>query len=223
MRIYKINCTIICKSNISFTNCIFKKCTISSDLYYIIIEQSKIDFINSHKLVLLYCTGTLNNCSGDCINHSYLYMYNSKFKAIYYSLIKGKNSSCDYAKYSNSFEDVITLSEHPSACPLEGEFIAYKYVKNYIIKLLIPADAKRSSAFGFKCRASYAKVLSINNIDNGKPIQSVSCTYYSPTTYTVGEFVYPDSFDSNRFNEYSHGIHFFLNKKDAINYYKGLI
>ena len=32
----------------------------------------------------------------------------------------------------------------------------------------------------------------------------------------MGETVYPDSFDENRFEECSNGIHFFMNKQDAI-------
>ena len=36
------------------------------------------------------------------------------------------------------------------------------------------------------------------------------------TLYKVGEMVYPDSFNEDRWNECSNGIHFFINKQDAI-------
>ena len=36
--------------------------------------------------------------------------------------------------------------------------------------------------------------------------------------YKVGEVVYVDNFDNDRWNECSNGIHFFLNKENAINY-----
>ena len=41
---------------------------------------------------------------------------------------------------------------------------------------------------------------------------------YEKCKYVKGEMVYPDSFDEDRWNECSHGIHFFVNKQDAINY-----
>ena len=63
---------------------------------------------------------------------------------------------------------LFNTEDYPLVCPEEGEFIGYKigYSNdcNYepcIITLLIPADAKRSSAFGNKCRCNKAKVLEI--------------------------------------------------------------
>ena len=44
----------------------------------------------------------------------------------------------------------------------EGDIIGYKKCRDgVIVKLLIPIKAKRSHAFGRKCRAEYAKVLEI--------------------------------------------------------------
>lgn len=37
-------------------------------------------------------------------------------------------------------------------------------------------------------------------------------------TYRVGETVVPDSFDEDRWNECSNGIHFFITKQEAIDY-----
>ena len=108
----------------------------------------------------------------------------------------------------------------PYACPEKGEFVAFKKCGEYIIELLIPADAKRCSSTTRKCRASYAKVLSITSLF-GNPVNkdSVTNTNYSPSVvYKVGEFVYPDSFDDNRWKECSHGIHFFINRQEAVEY-----
>ena len=41
---------------------------------------------------------------------------------------------------------------------------------------------------------------------------------YEKCKYVKGEMVYPDFFDEDRWNECSHGINFFVNKQDAINY-----
>ena len=108
----------------------------------------------------------------------------------------------------------------PLACPEKGEFVAFKKCNGYIVELLIPADAKRCSATTRKCRASYAKVLSITTL-SGEPVKtdSVTNTGYSPNiVYKVGEFVYPDDFDDDRWNECSHGIHFFINRQEAVEY-----
>ena len=106
----------------------------------------------------------------------------------------------------------------PLSCPSDGEFIGWKKVNNKLVQLLITSDAKRSSATSNKCRCDKAKVLKITDIDGNNPISSVTNYSYAKTQYVVGEMVYPDSFDEDRWNECSHGIHFFINKQEAINY-----
>ena len=54
----------------------------------------------------------------------------------------------------------------PLGCPEVGEFVAFKKAaNNMIVKLKIPASAKRSSATTRKCRCDKAIVLSIENAD----------------------------------------------------------
>ena len=107
----------------------------------------------------------------------------------------------------------------PLSCPSEGAFIGWKKVEGkYLIKIQIPEDARRSSATTRKCRCDKALVLDITSLDGEKHYDEVTNTNYKETIYKVGEMVYPDSFDENRWNECSHGIHFFVNKEDAINY-----
>ena len=107
----------------------------------------------------------------------------------------------------------------PLACPSEGAFVAWKKVREkYLVKLQIPEDARRTSATTRKCRCDKAMVLDITSLDGEEHYDEVTNNNYSETIYKVGEMVYPDSFDENRWNECSHGIHFFVNKQDAINY-----
>lgn len=107
----------------------------------------------------------------------------------------------------------------PFACPTDGAFIGWKKVYNHLIMLEIPEDAKRSSCASQKCRCDKAKVLGITLLATGEAVSEIKNDSFRPAiTYTVGEMVYPDSFDENRWNECSHGIHFFINKQDAINY-----
>ena len=104
------------------------------------------------------------------------------------------------------------------SCPSEGTFIGWKKVRDYLIKLEIPEDAKRCSATTNKCRCDKAKVLSITSIKSGEEIQELCNNSYSACVYKVGEMVYPDKFDDDRWNECSNGIHFFTNRQEAINY-----
>ena len=106
----------------------------------------------------------------------------------------------------------------PLACPSDGEFTGWKKVGDKLIRLLIPADAKRSSAASIKCRCEKAKVVAITSLDEGECYEEVTNGNYAETIYRVGEMVYPDSYDDDRWNECSHGIHYFINKQDAINY-----
>ena len=107
----------------------------------------------------------------------------------------------------------------PLACPSEGAFVAWKNVEwKYLVKIQIPEDARRSSATTRKCRCDKAMVLEITSLDGETHFDEVVNNNYKKTIYKVGEMVYPDSFDENRWNECSHGIHFFINKEDAINY-----
>ena len=107
----------------------------------------------------------------------------------------------------------------PYACPSDGAFIGWKNVNNCLVMLEIPEDARRCSCTSQKCRCDKAKVLGITNLDTNESVSEIKNISYSPAvTYVVGEMVYPDSFDENRWNECSHGIHFFINKQNAIDY-----
>lgn len=155
---------------------------------------------------------TLCNVSLNYANLSDARLYHADLKG---AELKGANLS--YADLSDA-KNVPDI-DFPMACPSEGSFIAWKKVNDcYIIKLEIPEDAKRSSATSRKCRCSKAKVLEIKGIYTGENINEVVNRDYTPCTYKVGEMVYPDSFNDNRWEECSHGIHFFVDRTDAINY-----
>ena len=106
----------------------------------------------------------------------------------------------------------------PLACPSEGEFTAWKKVDGKLVKLLIPADARRSSATTNKCRCDKAMVVAITSLDEKEEYSEATNHTYKTLTYRVGEIAYPDSFNDNRWEECSNGIHFFINKQEAINY-----
>ena len=104
------------------------------------------------------------------------------------------------------------------ACPSDGAFTAWKKLNNgAIAKLLIPENAKRCSATGRKCRSDRAIVLAIYDRD-GNAIESESSARTPGFIYKVGEEIVPDSFDDDRWNECSHGIHFFITRTEAEEY-----
>lgn len=121
----------------------------------------------------------------------------------------------------------------PLVCPEKGAFIGWKTANvempyeagvlemvTVIIELQIPECAKRSSATGRKCRCDKALVLdiwSLNGVRLSKGTVAHSC--YDPTfTYEVGQKLYVEIFDDDRWNECSTGIHFFITEQEAIDY-----
>ena len=94
----------------------------------------------------------------------------------------------------------------------DGQIIGWKKgSKGEIIKLSIPADAKRSHAFGRKCRCEFADVLEISS---GAKI-AINGTHDKKIEYRVGERVTADKWDEDFTNECSHGIHFFITRIEA--------
>ena len=107
----------------------------------------------------------------------------------------------------------------PMACPDSGEFTAWKKASGKIVKLLIPEDAQRSSAAGRKCRCDKAIVLAIQNLDGtGTGIDSVPSSRDKDFIYKIGETVIVPDFCKDRFQECAAGIHFFINRKEAVEY-----
>jgi len=113
-------------------------------------------------------------------------------------------------KDADKMQDI--LISHTSICP-EGAIIGWKKCRdNVIVKLEIPAEAKRSNSTGRKCRAEYVKVLEVIGADVG------ISRHDDKTEYRAGEIVKPDKWDDNRWDECSNGIHFFITRLEAENY-----
>ena len=127
------------------------------------------------------------------------------------------SSNLNNANLTNIKTNMYTIG-YNLACPEEGSFIGYKKAGKYIVKLLILEDSKRSSATTLKCRCDKAKVLDVEKIDTGEKIESTPSDYDINFIYKVGEIVKVEDFDENRWYECSNGIHFFMNKQNAINY-----
>ena len=126
-----------------------------------------------------------------------------------------KNANISYAKINAN-----TKIDYPIACSETGSFIGYKKAGyEYIVKLQICGDAKRSSATTKKCRCSKALVLAIENIDGSDSgLQEIESGFDHCFVYRIGEIVEVLDFDDNRWNECAPGIHFFTDRQDAVAY-----
>ena len=100
----------------------------------------------------------------------------------------------------------------------DGDIIGWKKCcDGLLVRLLIPVDARRSSAFGRKCRAEFVRVLEV--LRDGKTVteSAISC-YNAKVIYTAGQIVRCDKWDEDFTAECSGGIHFFITRLEAENY-----
>ena len=105
------------------------------------------------------------------------------------------------------------------SCPTEGSFIGWKKASGHIVKLRIPEDARRSSATGHKCRCDKAYVMEIQNMDGTRAtVDAVRSDHDQNFVYTVGATVEVPDFDDNRWSECAQGIHFFIDRREAVEY-----
>ena len=153
------------------------------------------------------------NLSGANLSSAHLNYANLSYTDLRGANFSGANLSCANLSYAKKVPYI------PMVCPEEGEFIGWKKADDKIVKLHIPQDALRSSATTRKCRCNKAEVVEIYNIDGTIADERIiSSSYDSSFTYEVGKTVEVQDFDTNRWKECTRGIHFFINRQEAINY-----
>lgn len=127
-------------------------------------------------------------------------------------------------------------------CPSEGSFegwkvaIVFKRTSNAscefcLVRLKIPAVSQRLRAYeSKKCRCEFAEVTGIQLLDGSSlPDDTVAFSMFELTNFAMpslryrtnykrGEMVFADGWDDSRTVECGHGIHFFMNREDAISY-----
>ena len=121
--------------------------------------------------------------------------------------------------YEANLRGAQNISFLPLSCPDTGAFTAWKRAGAYIVKLFVPADAQRLSATGKKCRCDKATVIAIEN-ENGTPadVTEVCSDYDTSFKYSVHANLVVENFCEDRWKECSAGIHFFINREEAVNY-----
>lgn len=104
-------------------------------------------------------------------------------------------------------------------CPEEGAFLGYKKcIGDRLVQLLIPADAKRTSATYRTCRCNKAKVLTIKSFDFKESFSEAWSMVDENFVYRVGEWVEVKDFNEDRWFDSTTGIHFWLTREEAMAY-----
>ena len=221
-----VNCTFddVSFSNCSMISCMFYGCSTERMKFYScsIFNSAFVETILRHSIwskIDIYQTIFQNNNYFDAKFGNTTSFYN-----------------VDLHNESAQLESATVQPNIVQACPSHGSFIGWKKGLFYeerddhskipaptivLIKLEIPEDAKRIGGYtNGKCRCSKAKVLEIRKPNGEKIDNAVAVSIYdgSDTKYKVGEMVYPDSFDDNRYAVCAHGIHFFSSLENALQY-----
>ena len=104
---------------------------------------------------------------------------------------------------------VIALAQS-SIVPDDGPIHGWKKCANgVIVHLAVGSKARRSNAFGRKCRAEYVKVLEVYGAEVGISLHD------GRTEYRKGRIVRCDKWNEDRWTECGGGIHFYLTRAEA--------
>jgi hypothetical protein len=128
--------------------------------------------------------------------------------------LRGANLGGAKLKNAKNIEAVIAATRILPA----GHLIGWKKARNGdIIEIEIPMLAQRSHAFGRKCRAEYAVVRQIFGPDGEvRPDGYTTASQHDGAfTYTAGQEVRPDKWDTNWQEECAGGIHFYITRQEA--------
>ena len=190
-----------------FNNCEFIDCETDHDVNFYGAGFDKCNFNEAHLFESNFCEAYFENCSFVEANLNSADFRNAEFE------------NCDLTDISY---DELTAGI-ALACPEQGPFVAFKKAHLYngdrcIVKMYVPADAKRSSATSRKCRVSRAKVVAVYRMDGSLVRQNAYSNHTSSFVYKPGSIVSVKNFDPNRWNECSTGIHCFITQKEAEQY-----
>lgn len=224
--------------DITFFGCSFVQC----DFGYgesLLMEEVKFKLCLTSQC--RFCNIRMHHCIGETCTFSQdqiSVLESPDVHGIDFSKSRFKECKIMVSKYASTYllkSNNIKMPYISSACPEKGEIIGWKVAVRYsnmkdcsgictpvIIKLRIPEKALRSSAPGSrKCRASEAEVLSIETLDGSRKFKKGTKAfswYKTGFIYKVGETVKSSNFDECRYKECAEGIHFFMNRDEAIDY-----
>lgn len=135
--------------------------------------------------------------------------------------ISGANLFCAVLEYAvlNDVRSDESTKFFRLYCPEKGAFLGYKKCfNNRLVQLLIPADAKRTSATRNSCRCNKAKVLTIKSFDYKDSFTEAWSLVDPNFFYRVGEYVEVRDFNEDRWMDSTTGIHFWMTREEALAY-----
>ena len=126
---------------------------------------------------------------------------------------------CDMRAKLDGIQSDHTTQWFRMHCPETGPILGYKKcVNDRVVQLLIPADAKRTSATRPSCRCSKAKVLSIKSFDETEEFEEAWSLVDENFVYRKGQWVEVKDFNEDRWMDSTTGIHFWMERKEALSY-----
>ena len=222
--------------NTEFDTCEFIRC----DMSYIMFTNCKFtspvftytNLPNSNFVCCQFDCGwfdfvNLNGVRFAYTNFECFRLFNLSFQSAVFSNCEFDidcQENCDFTR-AVFVETNLNVTSH---VPDTGSFIGWKKAKinhdeyeddeYYIVKLRIPEDARRSNAGNTKCRTDMAYVEDIQDLDGNSVDKVVESMWDRTFKYQKGQIVMEPNFCENRFEECAKGIHFFLNRNDAVNF-----
>ena len=215
-----LTCLNLSKTNLSYTNLSF------ANLSYRVL--SGVNLSNANLIYALFIGSKLNKVNFNGANLRGTIFGYSELTDVDFTDADLRWADLYGTKITH--EQLINVKGINDQCPKKGSFIGWKKCfllnedgddvdEEFIVKLEIPADAKRCSATTNKCRCSKAKVLEIQKLNGSiADVDKVFSSYDNHFPYKIGETIEPDSFDDRYWIECSNGIHFFINREDAVNF-----
>ena len=202
-----------------------------ADLTYANLRNANLRDANLRDANLTYANLTYANLRGADLKDADLKDADLKDADLTYANLRNANLRGANLTYANLIGTDLTgadltyanlddcIISYPLVCPEVGSFVGWKKAKGLIVKLEICEDALRSSSTTRKCRCSKAKVLAIETLDGKSGPNEIASSRDDNFIYRVGEIVEVKDFDTNRWEECSTGIHFFITRDEAVRYW----
>lgn len=210
------------------------------------LREIRVESLDLSKMNLSYVDGSLSefrNCTFDYANLSHSIYENALFwECSFYGanltdsdmrgaamrdndLSEANISGCNMRSAVleranlNGIIDSETTQWFRMHCPATGPLLGYKKCFNgRLVQLLIPADAKRTSATLPSCRCNKAKVLTIKSFDYSESYDEAWSLVDENFVYRVGQWVEVENFNEDRWFDSTTGIHFWLTREEALAY-----
>lgn len=206
-------------SRITFVNCRLDNISLNRDVILTFMDTAMYNCSFTSRTV---CECFNSIVARTTLNTKHLSSFNTHF-------IESKLNIEDTQIYSECEFTRCNGQSAPQLCPTHGKFIGWKKCRAFtpdfnnmrvdgrdadkLVKLLIPENARRSSATSAKCRADEAYVLGVYEMDGVTLAedQRARSIWRYDFVYETGKTVEPDlEYENDRWEECAAGIHFFV-------------